>query len=70
MIILNKHDFEEDFDGYLEEWMHDFKLSMKEFKKSMKEMVLDLTETMTDLKDDLKDIFDSSEVSEERESIF
>ena len=70
MIILNKHDFEDDFDECLEEWMYEFKESMKEFKESMKEMVLDLKDNMTDLKDNLKNIFDSNEISEEGKSIF
>jgi len=68
--ILKKRDFEDDFDEYLEEWMYEFKESMKEFKESMKEMVLDLKDNLTDLKDDLTNIFDSNEITEERESIF
>ncbi len=70
MRILNQHDFENDFDEHLEEWMVEFKSSMMELKESMKEMVLDLKDTMNELKYDLKEIFDSSEISEERESIF
>ena len=70
MIILKQRDFENDFDECLDEWMVELKGSMKELKESLKDMVLDLKDTMNELKHDLKEIFDSSEISEEGESIF